>query len=170
MANAKETAAGPGTRRGRVLVLALAMSGLLVVGYSALGMPGMDHGTSGPGSGSTVSMDHESMSVVHLTPGEFAERLASPTVLAVNVHTPYAGEIAGTDAFIPFDEIIGDRRLPADLGAAIALYCESGRMSEIAVGALVAAGYTNVIDLEGGMQAWEAAGMAIEHRKGADDD
>ncbi|MCZ7537225.1 MAG: rhodanese-like domain-containing protein [Acidimicrobiia bacterium] len=84
------------------------------------------------------------------------------------MHTPYAGEIDGTDAFIPFDEIAGDRRLPADRTAPIALYCESGRMSAIAAEALLAAGYTDVADLDGGMQAWEAAGLPITRRPGAD--
>jgi len=159
----------PGTgTAGRVLVAALAVAGLLVIGYFALGMPGMDHGTSPTGSAEPEAMDHESMSTMHLGPRTFAERVADPAVFVVNVHTPYAGEIDGTDAFIPFDEIAGDRRLPADRTAPIALYCESGRMSGIAAEVLLAAGYTDVADLDGGMQAWEAAGLPITQRPGAD--
>jgi rhodanese-related sulfurtransferase len=37
-------------------------------------------------------------------------------------------------------------------------------MSKIAADALLAAGYTNLYDLEGGMQAWEATGKPLVHR------
>lgn len=151
---------------GRVLIAALVGAGLLVIGYFAVGMPGMDHGTSAGGPAGTASMDHTSMPM-HLAPRRFAERVADPAVFVVNVHTPYAGEIDGTDAFIPFDEIAGDRRLVADRTAPIALYCESGRMSGIAADALLAAGYTDVADLDGGMQAWGSAGLPIIQRSGA---
>jgi phage shock protein E len=114
-------------------------------------------------------MDHESMSFMRLEPAAFAARLAEPTAFVVNVHTPFEGAIDGTDAFIPFDEVVDDPRLPSHRDTMVLLYCESGRMSEIAARALIAAGYTDVVDLDGGMQAWERSGMVIEERPGADD-
>lgn len=60
-----------------------------------------------------------------------------------------------------FDQIARDPRLRADKDTGILLYCRSGRMSAIAADTLVEAGYTNVVDLEGGMLAWGAAGMAV---------
>ncbi len=91
----------------------------------------------------------------------FASRLEAPDTFAVNVHVPYEGEIEGTDAFIPFDQIAGDDRLPSDPASEILLYCRSGSMSAIAAQALSNAGYTNIVDLDGGMVAWEASGRAI---------
>jgi len=167
----EQTAAGTPTRPGRALVAAIVGGAALVVGYFAFGMPGMpgmDDGAPEAGGGSMASMDHESMAFMRLDPDAFAARVADPSTFVVNVHTSYTGEIDGTDAFIAFDEIAGDSRLPNDKDAAIALYCESGRMSEMAADALVAAGYTDVVDLEGGLEAWQAAGMPVTGRAGAD--
>lgn len=149
-------------RSGRAVVVAGAAGALLIAGYFATGMPGMDHETPGEASmASMASMDPDSMPFVRLDPEGFAARLSRPSAFVVNVHTPYAGELDGTDAFIAFDEIIGDDRLPTDKDAEILLYCQSGRMSDIAANALVDAGYTDVADLRGGMEAWEAAGMPV---------
>jgi rhodanese-related sulfurtransferase len=88
--------------------------------------------------------------------------LESKDFLFVNTHIPYEGEIAGTDAFIPYDELeLYADQLPADQGAKIVLYCRSGRMSEIAATALAQQGYSNVYELDGGMIAWEEAGLPL---------
>ncbi len=75
---------------------------------------------------------------------------------------PYAGEIRGTDAFIPYTDA-GTKvpRIRRDRRAKIVLYCQTGRMSEIAAEALVHLGYTNVLNLAGGMVAWRQAGYPL---------
>ena len=83
----------------------------------------------------------------------------------INVHTPFAGNIAGTDMSIAYDQITDPfnlAQLPADKSAKIVLYCRSGRMSAIAAEALVKKGYTNIWDLAGGMVGWEQAGFNLE--------
>ena len=83
----------------------------------------------------------------------------------INVHIPYEGEIAKTDAFVPYNEIEKNLdKLPADKNAKIVLYCRSGRMSAIAAETLVRLGYTNVWNMEGGMIAWEALGLPLTTR------
>ncbi|MCR4306491.1 MAG: rhodanese-like domain-containing protein [Candidatus Yonathbacteria bacterium] len=80
----------------------------------------------------------------------------------VNVHIPYAGELANTDVFIPFNTIgqnLG--KLPSDKNAKIVLYCRSGSMSATAAKELVFLGYTNVYNLTGGMNAWEKSGHTV---------
>ncbi|MDO8451846.1 MAG: rhodanese-like domain-containing protein [bacterium] len=80
----------------------------------------------------------------------------------INVHTPYEGEIPGTDGFIPYDEIPSNSGvLPEDKNAEIILYCKTGRMSEEAVGTVKKLGYTNVRHLKGGMDAWTKIGGTL---------
>jgi rhodanese-related sulfurtransferase len=99
-----------------------------------------------------------------LDPEQFATRMGDADAQVINVHIPYEGELEHTDAFIPFDRIVDDAQLPADKDSEVLLYCKSGRMSETAGKALNQAGYTDVSHLEGGMNAWEAAGKPLIHR------
>ena len=93
---------------------------------------------------------------------EFAARLVAPDVFVVNVHVPDEGTIEGTDASVPYDEIVGDDRLPAEKSTPILLYCKTGRMSGDAATALMEAGYADVAYLDGGMDAWVAAGRPLQ--------
>ena len=85
----------------------------------------------------------------------------------VNVHVPYEGEIEGTDAFVAFDQIDQHvAELPADKSAPLYIYCRSGRMSAEATPVLQRLGYTNIIDLKGGMNAWREAGLPLVNMEG----
>lgn len=93
---------------------------------------------------------------------EFAERMGEPDVLAVNVHVPDEGQLPGTDLAIRFDEISDSEALPPDLDTPLAIYCKSGNMSAEAVADLVALGYTDVVELDGGFDAWVEAGRRLD--------
>ena len=102
-------------------------------------------------------------SYLNVTPSDLHTILKDKDFVFVNVHIPFAGNIAGTDLSIPYDEIEQNlAQLPADKNAKIVLYCRSGRMSQIAAEKLVSLGYTNIWNLEGGMVDWEQAGYEIE--------
>ena len=97
-----------------------------------------------------------------LTIEEVAKLTDDPDVTLVNVHIPYAGEIPGTDAFVPFTRIKENKdKLPGDKNAEIVLYCRSGHMSKMASKVLTEMGYTNVYDVPGGMNAWQSAGNEL---------
>ena len=94
------------------------------------------------------------------------DRMSNPKEFQlINVHVPYAGEIERTDAFVPYTEITAQapRRWP-DRRAKLVVYCQTGRMSAIAAEALVRLGYRDVLELEGGMAAWQRAGFALTRR------
>jgi rhodanese-related sulfurtransferase len=91
-----------------------------------------------------------------------ASMLESKDFPLINVHIPYAGEIEGTDDFIPFDQIEQNiDKLPAEKDAKMVIYCRSGSMSGISARTLVQLGYTDVWNLDGGMIAWEASGRPL---------
>ena len=93
---------------------------------------------------------------------ELAAMLKNKDFVFINVHIPFAGDIAQTDLSIPYDEIEQNlSQFPADKSAKIFLYCRSGRMSQIAAEKLVSLGYTNIWNLEGGMVEWEQAGYPL---------
>lgn len=114
-----------------------------------------------PAKGSAATPAQTPVAFARLDPAAFAERMQNKDAMVINVHVPYEGEIDQTDAFIPYDRIVGDPRLPKDKNSEILLYCRSGRMSEQAAAALIQAGYTNVADLKGGMNGWEAAARPL---------
>ena len=116
---------------------------------------------SKPVTGGTVSVAGGSYQSV--TPDEMNSMLKNKDFVFVNVHTPFAGNIAGTDLSILYDQIEQNlSQLPADKNAKIVLYCRSGRMSQIAAEKLVSLGFTNIWDLKGGMVDWEQAGYETQ--------
>lgn len=101
-----------------------------------------------------------------ISPWEFAAAVAEPGRLTINVHVPDEGNIEGTDLSIPFDQINVDvQALPADRNTPLAIYCRTGRMSAVAATTLSGLGYSHIVELDGGMQAWRTAGYILEpHR------
>lgn len=97
-----------------------------------------------------------------VTPAQLAALPGRDLIPLVNVHIPYEGELPGTDAFIPYDQI-GQRltELPVGPSNPLILYCRTGRMSEEAVRTLAAEGYTNLYQLVGGFEAWERDGRDL---------
>jgi rhodanese-related sulfurtransferase len=120
-------------------------------------------GAPGPGGvGIVVAASDGSGTYIDITPDELAAMLKNKDFLFINVHIPYAGEIAQTDLFLPYDQAAQQLgQLPADKNAKIVVYCRSDRMSRISVGEWVKAGYTNLYNLDGGFEAWEAAGYEL---------
>ena len=104
----------------------------------------------------------QSSSFQNVTSPDLATMLENKDFFFVNVHIPYEGEIAKTDAFIPYNEIGNNLdKLPQDKNAKIVLYCRSGRMSVEAAQTLTKLGYTNVYNHTGGMIDWEARGYSV---------
>ncbi len=97
-----------------------------------------------------------------LEPSGFADAVTSGERVVINVHTPDEGSIAGPDAAIPFDELRARaNELPEDTTTPLALYCRSGSMSAEASVTLAKMGFTDIVELRGGMNAWTASGRDL---------
>ena len=98
--------------------------------------------------------------------GDFEELVKNQETFVLNVHTPYGGEIEGTDAIIEDWQNIKKYKedLPEDKNTPIAVYCRSGRMSASATQQLKELGYKNIYDLKGGMIAWKESGRVTVNK------
>ena len=104
-----------------------------------------------------------------ISPQQLQSDLANTDFLLIDVHTPNAGSIPGTDARIAYNDIPAlVAFIGPNLDTKVVLTCLSGMMSKQAGGTLVAPpyGYRNVSELTGGMSAWTAAGYPLVHLDG----
>jgi rhodanese-related sulfurtransferase len=112
-------------------------------------------------TGKTINLKNGSYQ--NVTADELNSMLKNKDFVLINVHIPFAGNIAGTDLSLPYDQIENNlSQLPSEKNARIVLFCRSGHMSAIAAEKLVSLGYTKVWNVDGGMVAWEQAGYEIE--------
>jgi phage shock protein E len=149
----------PRADRRIVGLLHLAVASALLVGCASPG----ERAVSGTHPVVAETPEEAALGYTNIGPAEVAALIAAGDYLVINVHIPFEGEIRGTDAHVPFNDMEALlARLPAERNAPILLYCKSGGMSRIALAQLVSRGYTNLLHLDGGMNAWQAAGYPLE--------
>jgi len=141
----------------RLFLFAILLGGLLLTACASTSTPA----TSGTeGIGQTVALSDGSYTDVSVS--ELQMMLEDKDFVFVNVHIPFEGDLLNTDTSIPYNEIAQNlTQLPAEKDAKIVLYCRSGNMSTQAAKTLVELGYTNVWNLAGGFNAWQAAGLPM---------
>ena len=141
----------------RLFLFAILLSGLLLTACASTSTPA-NSGTEGIGQ--TVALSGGSYTDVSVS--ELQMMLEDKDFVFVNVHIPFEGDLLNTDTSIPYNEIAQNlTQLPAEKDAKIVLYCRSGNMSTQAAKTLVELGYTNVWNLAGGFNAWQAAGLPM---------
>lgn len=146
----------------RVHAVALGVAVLVLAGCAA---PTDSVGAPAPSPSAASSTSPGLLGSRSVGPAEFAAVVAEPTRVTVNVHVPFEGDIAGTDLSIPFDQIERHMAsLPTERTTPLAIYCRTGRMSATAAATLATLGYVNVVELQGGMKAWETSGRTLETR------
>lgn len=155
----------PASTASRLAVVALAIVVVVVtviaadVAFGALTSSGS--GSSPAVAGETVVQGNGGH-WTNVTPDRLAQMMEHKDFTLVNVKTPYIGEISGTDLYVPYDQLAARAsELPAGKGAKILVYCRSGVESAQAAQTLLGLGYTNVWNLDGGMNAWQTSGRTL---------
>lgn len=157
-------AAPAATNRNRLYLTVaggvVAFMAVAIVAFVALGGGGSNAAPS-LSKGETIAQG-QGGHWTNVTPDRLAQMIQSKDFTLVNVKTPYIGEIDGTDLYIPYDQVPARAsELPAARGAKILVYCRSGVESAQAAQTLLNLGYTNVWNLDGGMNAWQASGRSL---------
>ena len=155
---------GTPKRRWALLASGLGVALIAVVaGWAILsGSPGKGSPTASTGAPQGTVVQANGGHWTNITPDTLSAMLAKKDFTLLNVKTPYSGEIAGTDLYIPYTDLVARAsQLPSDKGARIVVYCRSGNESAIASQTLIDLGYTNIDNLDGGMNAWTASGRQL---------
>lgn len=95
---------------------------------------------------------------------DFASRIAESGVVLLDVRTPAeytSGHLANARNIDAESGDFTSQVESLDKGGRYALYCRSGRRSAVAMEAMIAAGFTDVAHLDGGIGAWQAAGKPV---------
>jgi rhodanese-related sulfurtransferase len=98
-----------------------------------------------------------------VTPAELARlRSSGKPVQLIDVRTPaeFAEIHVDFARNVPLDQIQPEALMPGGRGEALFVICRSGNRGKQACQKLEAAGL-NVVNVEGGTQAWEAAGLPV---------
>lgn len=66
---------------------------------------------------------------------------------------------------VPLDSLDPKTLMGSRNGDPLYILCRSGTRSRMACEKIVSAGYDNVVDVEGGMKAWEKAGLSVVRGK-----
>ena len=99
-----------------------------------------------------------------MEPKEFQEKMNEDLQL-VDVRTPNEyekGHLKGAANIDFYEEDFLEQMGKLDKEKVLMVYCRSGNRSATCHEKLQKMGFTNVIDLKGGIIAWKAAGLAVE--------
>jgi rhodanese-related sulfurtransferase len=108
-----------------------------------------------------------SSTLVHLSPQQLKDLLAAKDFYLVNVRSPNAPNIAGTDLDLQTSTDVTptvtaiENLVNHNLCADIVIYCVTGGTSQRVGSQLISDGYLSVRDLQGGITAWQAQGFPV---------
>ena len=103
-------------------------------------------------------------STERVAPELAANRLHDSGTVVVDVRSPgeYGSRRIAGAIHVPLSQLIGRMaEIPRDRD--VLMHCAGGYRSSIAASILQRAGYTRVTEIAGGLAAWEAAGLKLEH-------
>jgi len=104
-----------------------------------------------------LAVDNSSLiNYTNISVDDLKQMLEKKDFNLVDVHIPEQQHILGTDQVIAYNKIKEFTAQFPDKNEKIVLYCRSGSMSRILAEDLIKIGYSNIYNLEGGLDAWQA--------------
>lgn len=103
--------------------------------------------------------------IATVSPQDAAERLVeNPAPVVLDIRTPEevaAGHLAGSVNIDFYEADFADRIGELDRDASYVVYCRSGNRSGQAMELFESLGFSDVIEIDGGIVAWSAAGLPV---------
>ena len=131
------------------------------------GEPGTGGTPGTPDAGRDSATCTGSSTLVHLSPQQLKDLLGAKDFYLVNVRSPTAPDIPGTDIDLQTGTDVTptitaiENLVNHNLCANIVIYCVTGGTSQRVGAQLISDGYLNVRDLQGGITAWQAQGFPV---------
>jgi phage shock protein E len=145
--------------RRRLRLLAALLASALALTAAGCG------GGSGTGAGEPAQTEASASAAVTLvSPQEASDLIQAGGVQVLDVRTPdeYAeGHIEGATLIDFYEPDFADRIAALDRDQEYVVYCHSGNRSGQATAIMADQGFTAVDDVDGGIAAWQAAGLPV---------
>jgi phage shock protein E len=155
------------TFRGQVRPAPAQALRLALVALAAVALAGCG-GSSNEGSSTAVAEGTPAVTLV--SPEQAQEIIDGGDVVLLDVRTPEefaAGHLEGADNVDFYATDFGSKLDALDHTASYVVYCHSGTRSGQATALMAEKGFTAVTDVDGGIAAWEAAGLPTVTGDGA---
>jgi phage shock protein E len=116
------------------------------------------------GSALLLTACGSSSAAVNLGVEEFQSKVQESGVVTIDVRTPFeymTGHIEGSINIDAEADSFESEIAKLDKTATYAIYCQSGRRSGIAAGKMTDLGFTNLFNLQAGINDWNNAGYPV---------
>ncbi len=133
---------------------------LLLLALAAVALAGCGNSSGGARATPSTTAPQRSSGVVLASPEQAKQLIDRGGVVLLDVRTPEefaAGHIAGARNVDFYAADFGRRIDTLDHGARYVVYCHTGNRSGQATALMVGKGFSSVTDVDGGIQAWQAA-------------
>jgi phage shock protein E len=114
---------------------------------------------------STVATAQQKQKVELVAPAAFEKKMASKKGQVIDVRTPKefkSGYIAGAVNMHVYDKDFEQRIDKLDKNKPVYVYCKAGGRSAEAAEILKNKGFTTIVELDGGIDAWKEAGKPVK--------
>lgn len=140
---------------------------LLIVGalFVAVTLIGIALSMNSNNSSLAAALVFEAETVKTVSATDFKQAVDDSSVIVLDVRTPEEyneGHIARSSNIDFYSESFVDRIATLDKKASYAVYCRSGNRSEQTLSLMKEMGFEKVLDLSGGIGAWQRAGYTLE--------